>query len=99
ARYHSLFTSAADAIVIADDEGRYLDANPAASELLGYSRDELLGLRVVDVVAVGSEWTESEYERFRNEGSWRGELDVRRKDGAGLAGGGPATGVPAPREA
>jgi len=96
ARYHGLFTSAADAIVIADDEGRYLDANPAASELLGYSRDELLGLRVVDVVAVGSEWTESEYERFRNEGSWRGELDVRRKDGAVLAVEAQATVVPAP---
>src|SRR5712692_6950337 len=53
ARYHGLFSNAADAILVADGDGQYLDANPAASELLGYSREELLGMRVADVVAAG----------------------------------------------
>ncbi len=96
ARYHGLFSNAADAILVADGDGQYLDANPAASELLGYSREELLGMRVADVVAAGPDWTEAEYARFRTEGSWRGELDVRRKDGTILAVEAQATVVPSP---
>jgi len=30
-------------MVITDDDGRYVDVNPAACELFGRSRDELLG--------------------------------------------------------
>ena len=81
AHYRGLFESAADAILVADGEGRYLDANPAAGDLLGYSRDELLQLRVADVVAAGLEWTEAEYARFLRDGHWQGELEVRRQDG------------------
>lgn len=43
-RYRTLFDSAPDAIVLADAEtGNILDVNPAALELLGRSRNELLG--------------------------------------------------------
>jgi two-component system, OmpR family, phosphate regulon sensor histidine kinase PhoR len=70
---------------VADAEGRYLDANRATTELLGYAREELLHLRVADVVATGPEWTEAEYARFLREGSWHGELELRRKDGALVA--------------
>ena len=82
ARYRGLFEGVADAILVADVEGRYLDANPAAVVLLGYTREELLGLRVPDVVAHRPGWTEAEYVRFRDEGHWRGELELRRKDGS-----------------
>ena len=37
------------AILVADDEMRYVAANATACELLGYSREELLRLRVTDV--------------------------------------------------
>ena len=43
AHYQALFVAAADAILVANDAGRYVDANPAAARLLGYSRPELLG--------------------------------------------------------
>jgi PAS domain S-box-containing protein len=85
ARYRSLFQSTADAILVADGEGRYVDANPAASELLGYTREELLQMRVADIVSAGPEWAEMEYERLRRVGHWRGELEVRRKDGSSVA--------------
>jgi PAS domain S-box-containing protein len=81
-RYHGLFEAGADAILIADAEGRYVEANAAAEELLGYTRAELIGMRVADVVVAGAEWADREFARFRLEGRWRGELDLRRKDGS-----------------
>ncbi|MGI8689273.1 MAG: ATP-binding protein [Thermomicrobiales bacterium] len=82
ARFRSLFEHVPDTILLADAEGRYRDANPAATLLLGYDRDELLLLSVPDVVAAERGWTEAEYKTFTQTGLWRGELHLRRKDGA-----------------
>jgi PAS domain S-box-containing protein len=81
ARYRGLFEGVADAILSIDDEGRFRDVNAAAVELLGYQRDELLGSRIDDVLAPGSELTEVEVLWRPQDGIWRGELDLRRKDG------------------
>jgi PAS domain S-box-containing protein len=48
-RYRSLFEQTHDAIYILDLEGRHLDANPRAAELLGYTRDEILKLSFTDI--------------------------------------------------
>jgi PAS domain S-box-containing protein len=80
-RYHGLFDAAADALLLADAEARYVEANAAAESLLGYTRDELRQMRVSDVVAAQPAWSEEEFARFRAEGAWRGELELRRKDG------------------
>ncbi|MFH1028732.1 MAG: PAS domain S-box protein, partial [Pseudomonadota bacterium] len=50
-RYRSLFEQAHDAVFILDFESRHLDANPRASELLGYTHDEILKLSVADTSA------------------------------------------------
>ncbi|MDQ2783633.1 MAG: PAS domain S-box protein [Chloroflexota bacterium] len=81
ARFRTLFEYAPDTILVADAEGRYLDVNPAATALLGYGRDELLRLSVPDVVAAAQERTGMEYAAFRENGQWRGDLHLRRKDG------------------
>ncbi len=44
ARYRSLFDQAFDAIYLTDRGGEIVDANRAAVELFGYSREELIGL-------------------------------------------------------
>jgi two-component system, cell cycle sensor histidine kinase and response regulator CckA len=49
-RYRSLFEHAADGILIADKHGCYLDANRAVCAMLGYSREELIGLQSADIV-------------------------------------------------
>src|SRR5262249_7516803 len=41
-RLQALFDTSLDAILMADDQARYVDANPAACALLGYDREELL---------------------------------------------------------
>ncbi|MBA2755665.1 MAG: PAS domain S-box protein, partial [Chloroflexia bacterium] len=81
-RYRSLFEGVADAILVTDGGRRYRDANAAAESLLGYGREELLRLRVDDVVALEPTWTAAEFERFRTEGRWHGEMELRRKDGS-----------------
>ena len=52
-RYRTLFESAGDAIFILDAEpdnmGRIVDANRAAAEMHGYSKEELLSLNISDL--------------------------------------------------
>ena len=49
-RYRLLVEQAADGIFVSDAVGRYLDVNPSAAAMLGYSRDELLSLRIHDII-------------------------------------------------
>ena len=81
-RYRGLFEGVADAILVADPERRYRDANAAATALLGYSRDELTQRRVEEIVAVEPVWTQIEFERCTTEGRWQGDLELRHKDGS-----------------
>jgi diguanylate cyclase (GGDEF)-like protein/PAS domain S-box-containing protein len=43
---HGLFLSTVNAVVLFDDEGRCLDANPAAQELTGYSVEDMLSATI-----------------------------------------------------
>jgi PAS domain S-box-containing protein len=49
-RYRALFDYAPDGIVIADGESYYIDANASICRMLGYTRDELIGLHASDIV-------------------------------------------------
>jgi len=84
-RYRGLFEGVGDAILITGADHRYLDANPAACQLLGFSRDEIVGLHVEDLTVASLEWMSIEYDRFRTEGRWHGEVEKRRKDGSTVA--------------
>ena len=50
ARYRTLFDYAPYGMVIADRESYYLDANPRICQMLGYTRDEFIGLHASDIV-------------------------------------------------
>jgi PAS domain S-box-containing protein len=71
-----------DAVLVTDLEGRFIEANLAAATMLGYSRGELLSMSVADVTAWPIERIEAEFERFLTDGYWRGEVELRRKDGS-----------------
>src|ERR1700675_3918214 len=49
-RYHELFEHASDAIYFADTEGVITSINRAGEKLTGYSRDELVGMSLFDLV-------------------------------------------------
>lgn len=50
-KYRSIFELSKDAVFLADKNLVFKNANNATSELLGYSHEELAGMRVYDVIA------------------------------------------------
>jgi len=84
-KYSKLVNTAADAILLRDlDTKKFIEANPAATALLGYSREELLemtpaGLYAADVL----EEYKKAVTRWVSVGKgYLHELMVRRKDGS-----------------
>lgn len=81
-RLQALFDNATDGIVLTDDQGHYVDVNPAACALYGYSREEMLRLSIWDLAL--REEREMHRERFRRllrDGRLSGEARRIRKDG------------------
>ncbi len=79
-RYRKLFEGVGEAILVTDDAGNYLDANPAAVALTGYRVEELRELRVGALTADNSEFAQHIHQL--PDGSVSGELTIRRKDGS-----------------
>jgi PAS domain S-box-containing protein len=80
AQLRAIFTSTLDAIVVADNDGAYVDCNPAAEELFGAPRDTLLGRRVQDFSAEPAE-AETSWREFLRKGTATGTFRLRRPDG------------------
>ena len=81
--HRAIFTEALDAIVISNDAGVYVDANPAACELFGVTREELIGRSVTDFSEAAFD-VEQSWNRFRDEGQQAGAFRLRRGDGTVL---------------
>ncbi|OFW02640.1 MAG: hypothetical protein A3I61_11030 [Acidobacteria bacterium RIFCSPLOWO2_02_FULL_68_18] len=81
--FRTLFEQATDGIFVCDDERRFLDVNPAGCQMIGYGRDELIGLPVETFVMpedqprVGQEAT-----RLAGVQASTSEWRARRKDGS-----------------
>ncbi|TAF01903.1 MAG: PAS domain S-box protein, partial [Oscillatoriales cyanobacterium] len=76
----AVLETALDAIAIADDEGRYLDLNPAACKLFGQDTDELLGRSISDFTEHGVDFTQL-WQQWRQPETARGEFSLVRADG------------------
>jgi PAS domain S-box-containing protein len=79
----AIYESALDAFLIADDEGRYVSANPAACALLGLPEADILGHRVADFMAPGFDFAQA-WHAFLGQGRGRGEMTLVRPDGSTL---------------
>jgi PAS domain S-box-containing protein len=80
--WHSvMFEALPDAILVSDGNDQYIDANPAACAMLGYTRDELLRLDGRAVAAQSANWLETRRLRLNEAGTWRGRSQVRHKRG------------------
>ena len=80
----TVFDCAAEAIVLTDIEGNVLDANRAFTEILGYSRDEVIGRnpRLWKSDRHGEAFYREMWRSIGQTGEWRGEIINRSKDGA-----------------
>ncbi|TVR15172.1 MAG: PAS domain S-box protein [Phormidium sp. GEM2.Bin31] len=78
--FESLFNAALDAMLIADDDGVYLRANPAACQLFGTSEADLIGCSIQDFTLEEFDFA-SVWQRFLEVGEGRGEFRLRRADG------------------
>jgi PAS domain S-box-containing protein len=80
--FRALFESSIDAILIADDSRRYVDANPAACELLGIQHSDVTRYRIDDFAAPALRaHIEEAWASFLREGKQRGEYELIRLDG------------------
>jgi PAS domain S-box-containing protein len=81
--FRILVEQASEGIFIADGEGKYLDVNSAGTEMLGYTREEILELSIFDVViAEEGERVAQERAQLARGLSVRNEWKFRRKDGS-----------------
>lgn len=82
-RLQAIFDHSLDAILLANDEGQYVEVNPAACQLTGYSQEELLKLRVWDLTPqTNLEQGRALWQAFLDAGSQSGEYTLTSKSGA-----------------
>ena len=82
-RYHTLFERAPDGIVVADTKGYYIDANAAMCRMIGYPRDELIGLHSSDIVAPSEvAHIDTALVAIKVTADYHREWQFRRKDGS-----------------
>lgn len=81
-RLQALFDSALNGITLIDDDGRYVDANPAACALLRHALDELRQHRSGDLLAPGNDQpTAQAWTRIGEFPRRSGRVRLRRRDG------------------
>jgi PAS domain S-box-containing protein len=94
-RYRTLFERAPDGILIADIKGYYLDTNAAMCRMLGYAREELIGLHSSDIVAPAEiAHIDPALEAIRVTADYHREWQFQRKDGSTFAADVVATRMP-----
>jgi PAS domain S-box-containing protein len=49
-KYRSLFEQASDAILLTDLRGNFVDANASLLNMLGYAREQLLGMNITEII-------------------------------------------------
>ncbi len=79
----TILRTAMDGFWVTDMEGHFLEVNDAYCRLMGYSRDELMQMKITDVEAAENpEETARHIRRIIESGGDRFETRHRRKDGA-----------------
>ena len=80
-RYRELFENSRDALFVIDLEGRTIDANAAATRLIGYTLDEMRATKVLDLVPVDERESKPERLRRYQEAPGQREIILVTRDG------------------
>ena len=82
-KFRKYVDNAPHGIFVANEKGEYVDVNSSAGKITGYSKEELLSMKVIDLVP--EEALEGAVKHFNmvvNEGIATGEFPFIRKDGS-----------------
>jgi two-component system, sensor histidine kinase and response regulator len=83
ASFRSLLEQAPEGILIADSTGRYVEANPVACSMVGFSRAELLRMTIAELLVNEDLNALAEHMRLYSEGhTLFGERSFKRKNGS-----------------
>jgi PAS domain S-box-containing protein len=74
-----------DCVVFVDRERRYVDATEQACELIGYRRQELIGLKIDDVSIQDAQDVQGQFAKYLAEGEQSGVFWLRHRDGHPVA--------------
>ena len=80
-KFAAVWERASDAMLLADDDGRYVDVNPEACRLFGVPKEELRGKSAADFAEPGFDF-DGAWQRFRTSEREHGRFPLRRPDGA-----------------
>ncbi|HAH88417.1 MAG TPA: hypothetical protein DCL60_13710 [Armatimonadetes bacterium] len=84
-RFRMVFDNAGDAMFIQDLEANFIEVNKVACDRLGYSRNELLEMKLADIEpSQGREESQSRAQKLFKEGRIFFEAEHRRKDGSAV---------------
>jgi PAS domain S-box-containing protein len=75
------FVRSNNAMALMDHDRRVVEVNGAALQLLGYSRDELVGMHFSDISATGQVFRQREWERVLRQRQFIGVRELKRADG------------------
>ncbi len=82
ARHHALFQNTLDAIMIVDDQGRYVDVNASMCRVFGRRREELVGRCFTEFVEPELlARAQAAFASLRTTGAFQGEFPLRSADG------------------
>lgn len=78
----NLFNMALDAMLVVNDQGQYVEANPAACKLLNCARDQIIGRTIADfcVLPPGANLSQ-QWQAFLAQGQMQGEVTLRVGNG------------------
>ena len=82
--YKQVIDNTNEAVVITDPETRIIEVNPAYEKMLGFSRSELLGRLLRNVVRTGKhddDFYQRMWQNIDRHGHWSGEIFDRHKNG------------------
>jgi len=81
-----LFENANDAIFVVDADLRYVDVNRKAVEVLGYTKEELLKMKITDIIPPEqAPRSAAEFDKLRTHGAYENFVGkARRRDGSSM---------------
>jgi len=80
-RYQIQFEQSLDGILITDTKGNIIDANPAASSILGYDRRNLIACKREDIVDIGDSNYQQALAERKESGTYQIETNLIHKEG------------------